>query len=49
MLFEKDNYQEKIDKIKKAIDDADAVFIGASDMYTSFIPGRAYEKYGFTS
>ena len=27
----------------------DAVFIGASDMYTSFIPGRAYEKYGFTS
>ena len=29
MLFEKDNYQEKIDKIKKAIDEADAVFIGA--------------------
>lgn len=28
MLFEKDNYQEKIDKIKKAIDEADAVFIG---------------------
>lgn len=27
----------------------DAVFIGASDMYTSFMPGRAYEKYGFTS
>ena len=29
MLFEKEHYQEKIDKIKKAIDDADAVFIGA--------------------
>jgi len=29
MLFEKDNYQEKIDKIKKAIDEADSVFIGA--------------------
>ncbi len=29
MLFEKDNYQEKIEKIKKALDEADAVFIGA--------------------
>ena len=35
-------YQEKRDSL-------DAVFIGASDIYTSFMPGRAYEKYGFTS
>ncbi len=27
----------------------DVVFIGASDIYTSFMPGRAYEQYGFTS
>ena len=26
----------------------DVVLIGASDMYTSFMPGRAYEQYGFT-
>lgn len=30
-------------------DSVDVVFIGASDMYTSFMPGRAYEQYGFTS
>ncbi len=35
-------YQEERDSL-------DAVFIGASDIYTSFMPGRAYEKYGFTS
>ncbi len=35
-------YQEQRDSL-------DAVFIGASDMYTSFMPGRAYEQYGFTS
>ena len=35
-------YQEQRDSV-------DAVFIGASDIYTSFMPGRAYEKYGFTS
>ena len=27
----------------------DVVLIGASDMYTSFMPGRAYEQCGFTS
>lgn len=27
----------------------DVVLIGASDIYTSFMPGRAYEQYGFTS
>ena len=27
----------------------DVVIIGASDIYTSFMPGRAYEQYGFTS
>lgn len=35
-------YQEERDTL-------DVVFIGASDIYTSFMPGRAYEKYGFTS
>lgn len=30
-------------------DSLDAVFIGASDIYSSFMPGRAYEQYGFTS
>ena len=35
-------YQEQRDSL-------DVVFIGASDIYTSFMPGRAYEKYGFTS
>lgn len=30
-------------------DSLDVVFIGASDCYASFIPGMAYEKYGFTS
>ena len=35
-------YQEQRDSL-------DVVFIGASDMYTSFMPGRAYEQYGFTS
>lgn len=35
-------YQEERDSL-------DVVFIGASDMYTSFMPGRAYEQYGFTS
>lgn len=35
-------YQEQHDSL-------DVVFIGASDIYTSFMPGRAYEKYGFTS
>ena len=35
-------YQEERDSL-------DAVFTGASDIYTSFMPGRAYEKYGFTS
>ena len=27
----------------------DVVFIGASDIYASFAPGLAYEKFGFTS
>jgi hypothetical protein len=35
-------YQEPLDSL-------DVVFIGASDIYTSFMPGRAYEQYGFTS
>ena len=35
-------YQEQRDSL-------DVVFIGASDIYTSFMPGRAYEQYGFTS
>lgn len=35
-------YQEERDSL-------DVVFIGASDMYTSFMPGRAYEQHGFTS
>ncbi|HCA04978.1 MAG TPA: hypothetical protein DEO32_03660 [Ruminococcaceae bacterium] len=35
-------YQEERDSL-------DVVFIGASDIYTSFMPGRAYEQYGFTS
>ncbi len=35
-------YQEETDSL-------DVVFIGASDIYTSFMPGRAYEQYGFTS
>lgn len=35
-------YQEDADTL-------DVVFVGASDIYTSFIPGRAYDKYGFTS
>ncbi len=30
-------------------DTLDVVLVGASDIYTSFIPGRAYDKYGFTS
>ena len=29
MLFEKDNYQEKINKIREALNEAGAVFIGA--------------------
>ena len=35
-------YQEERDSV-------DVVLIGASDIYTSFMPGRAYEQYGFTS
>lgn len=35
-------YQEERDSL-------DVVFIGASDIYTSFMPGRAYEQHGFTS
>lgn len=35
-------YQEERDSL-------DVVFIGASDIYTSFMPGRSFEKYGFTS
>ena len=35
-------YQEEPDSL-------DVVFIGASDIYTSFMPGRAYEQFGFTS
>ena len=35
-------YQEPLDSL-------DVVFIGASDIYTSFMPGRAYEQHGFTS
>ncbi len=30
-------------------DSLDVVFVGASDIYTAFMPGRAYEQYGFTS
>ena len=32
-------YQEERDSL-------DVVFIGASDIYTSFMPGRAYEQHG---
>lgn len=30
-------------------DSLDVVLIGASDIYTSFMPGRTYEQHGFTS
>lgn len=30
-------------------DSLDVVFIGASDIYSGFSPGTAYDKYGFTS
>ena len=49
MLFEKEHYQEKIDKIKKAIDEADAVFIGAGAGLSTAAgltySGERYEKY----